>query len=161
MNSIIIIVVILGILFLWKRRAGRNKPHLSAVGKAVVVTGCSSGIGRGIALYLVSKGFLVFATIRKEADAKSLENAGKEIPPCGGVLVPVCPVDLTNKENIVAAASFVKEESSKRGCQLWGVVNNAGGGWLCPVEVIDKDRFRREFETRIFGPLDLLTSFTS
>jgi NADP-dependent 3-hydroxy acid dehydrogenase YdfG len=43
---------------------------------AVVVTGASTGIGRAAALHLDGKGYRVFAGIRKQADAKSIEEAG-------------------------------------------------------------------------------------
>jgi NAD(P)-dependent dehydrogenase (short-subunit alcohol dehydrogenase family) len=40
--------------------------------EGVLITGCSSGIGRAIAIHLAHKGFTAFATVRKEADAESL-----------------------------------------------------------------------------------------
>jgi len=130
-----------------------KKPRISPRGKAVLVTGCSSGIGRSIATHLARKGFVVFATVRRQQDADSLAGEGID------KLVPVCPLDLADHEQVVAAAKYVQAECERRGCNgLWGVVNNAGGGWLCPLEVIDTGRFRREFETRVFGPLDLLSA---
>lgn len=40
-------------------------------GEGVLVTGCSSGIGHAIAIYLAQRGFTVFATVRKESDANN------------------------------------------------------------------------------------------
>lgn len=54
-------------------------------GRGVLVTGCSSGIGRETAVELAAHGFTVFATVRKEADAENLRNL--DAPN----LVPMCP----------------------------------------------------------------------
>ena len=40
--------------------------------RTIVITGCSSGLGRATALHLARRGWLVFATVRREADAASL-----------------------------------------------------------------------------------------
>src|SRR5689334_14790012 len=91
--------------------------------RAVLVTGCSSGIGRATAEYLAGNGFLVFATVRKAADAESLR--GLKQPN----LVPVCPVDLSKVEDIAAAVEIITAELQKRGIDgLFAIVNNAGAG---------------------------------
>jgi NAD(P)-dependent dehydrogenase (short-subunit alcohol dehydrogenase family) len=96
--------------------------------EAVLITGCSSGIGQQIAITLAKHGFVVFATTRKEADAESLRNLN--LPS----LVPVCPLDLTNLEHISKAAKFVANELNRRGKNgLYALVNNAGGGSPAPI----------------------------
>jgi NAD(P)-dependent dehydrogenase (short-subunit alcohol dehydrogenase family) len=122
-------------------------------GESVLVTGCSSGIGLSVALHLASHGFHVLAAVRKEADAERL--SGFHLPG----LEPVCPLDLTDSGQIAAATERIRESLVRKGRdRLYAVVNNAGGGFIAPVELMDLVRFRREMETRIFGPVALLQS---
>jgi len=124
----------------------REGQRNSSGGKAVVVTGCSSGIGKQIAVTLAENGFLVFATVRKESDAEALKNLG--FPG----LVPVCPLDLTNLEHIDSALSLISAELRNRQKKgLDGVINNAGGGAPAPVELLDLQAFLRELKARILG----------
>jgi NAD(P)-dependent dehydrogenase (short-subunit alcohol dehydrogenase family) len=74
-----------------------------ANGKSVFITGCSSGIGRETAVFLADRGFTVFASVRKEADAGNLRHLN--LPN----LVPVCPVDLTNLDNITSVVRRHKD----------------------------------------------------
>eukprot|EP00727_Mastigamoeba_balamuthi_P007187 m51a1_g3089 hypothetical protein (311) ;mRNA; f:84643-85798 len=115
--------------------------------RAILVTGCSTGIGRATAVHLARTGSaLVFATVRKESDAQSLRAEGLD------ALIPVCPFDLSDPQSIDAAVDFVHAEMAKRNIPgLWAVVNNAGGGWLSPLETMEMERWRREFETRTKG----------
>ena len=65
-----------------------------AQGEAVLITGCSSGIGRALALYLARHGFIVFATVRKEIDAEDLRRLNEPN------LIPICPLDRAKRERI-------------------------------------------------------------
>lgn len=122
--------------------------------KAVLVTGCSSGIGRQIALTLAKHGFVVFATVRKEADAENLRNLG--LP----TLVPICPLDLTNLGHINEAAKLVADELSNRGVKgLYALINNAGGGSPAPIELIELEKFRIELHARVLGSIAMVQSF--
>jgi NAD(P)-dependent dehydrogenase (short-subunit alcohol dehydrogenase family) len=78
-------------------------------GRGVLITGCSSGIGREIAVKLAKHGFTVFATVRQEADAENLRNLN--IPN----LKPICPVDLTNLGHVTNAAKMVAAELNRGG----------------------------------------------
>lgn len=119
--------------------------------KAVLLTGCSSGIGYATALTLAQRGFTVFATVRKEADALRLRELNAP------ALIPVCPLDLTKADDIDNAIAFIRQELAQRpGMGLYAIVNNAGGGSVAPIELMDLDNFRIEIEARILGPLALL-----
>jgi NAD(P)-dependent dehydrogenase (short-subunit alcohol dehydrogenase family) len=121
------------------------------LGRSVLITGCSSGIGRATALHLARKGFLVFATLRKETDAEKLRGLG--IPG----LVPLWPLDLTIPGQIPAVMEAVDRELEARGLNgLFALVNNAGGGSIAPIELMDHDRFRIELEARVAGPVALV-----
>lgn len=120
--------------------------------RAVVVTGCSSGIGRATALHLArSKDFLVFATTRKAADAKELESRGR------GNLVPVPNLDLTLRRKIKAAVDSIKSRLRYEGLTgLYAIVNNAGGGAIAPLELLDMDLMENELRTRVVGAATLV-----
>ncbi|MBN2464954.1 SDR family NAD(P)-dependent oxidoreductase [candidate division WOR-3 bacterium] len=120
-------------------------------GSAVLITGCSSGIGRESALLLARRGFTVLAGVRRDADADALRSLN--LPD----LVPVCPLDLTNHEHITAAVEFVADELRRRKLAgLFALVNNAGGGQPAPVELLDLERFSTELRTRVLGSVDLV-----
>jgi NAD(P)-dependent dehydrogenase (short-subunit alcohol dehydrogenase family) len=119
--------------------------------KAVLITGCSSGIGRATALHLAQAGFTVLATVRQDPDAEALRALNQP------GLIPICPLDLAHPEHIPPAVEAVKRELAGRGIKgLYAFVNNAGGGFVAPVELMDVDRFRAELEVRLAGPLALV-----
>lgn len=120
-------------------------------GRTVLITGCSSGIGREAAAALARRGYAVFATVRKEADAEALRGLG--LPG----LVPVCPVDLSDTGQIGRAVEFVSGECGRRGDGgLWAFVNNAGAGGPAPVELLDLRRFETELKARLLGPVAMV-----
>jgi NAD(P)-dependent dehydrogenase (short-subunit alcohol dehydrogenase family) len=120
-------------------------------GRAVLVTGCSSGIGRETALALAGRGFTVFATVRRGADAESLR--GLDV----ARLVPVYPVDLSDPEDIGPAAAFVEAELARRGLHgLSALVNNAGAGRPTPVELLPQAEFHTELRARVLGSVALV-----
>jgi NAD(P)-dependent dehydrogenase (short-subunit alcohol dehydrogenase family) len=125
--------------------------ELHPKGEGVLVTGCSSGIGRATALYLAERGFTVFATVRKEADLESLRNLNQPS------LVPIYPLDLSKPEHFPDVVEAIRQELSARGKEgLYAIVNNAGGGFIAPVELLSLEEFRIELEARIVGPVALI-----
>ena len=135
----------------YDRSKTMTQPPSSPITRAVLVTGCSSGIGRASAVMLAQQGFIVFASVRKDADADSLR--GLNLP----TLIPICPLDLAQPESIAAAVETIQAEIAARGINgLYGIVNNAGGGGVAPIELMDLDKFRTELEARLVGPIALL-----
>jgi NAD(P)-dependent dehydrogenase (short-subunit alcohol dehydrogenase family) len=129
----------------------RESKDCSPDRKSVLITGCSSGIGRATAIYLAQRGFTVFATVRKEADAASLRSLN--IPN----LVPICPLDLTKLEQIPQVIQTVTGELERQGQEgLYALINNAGGGSIAPIELMDLDSFRTELETRVLGSVAMV-----
>ncbi len=123
-------------------------------GAGVLVTGCSSGIGRAIAVHLARRGFTVFATVRKEADADNLRSLNEPN------LIPTYPLDLARPEHIPGVVETVARELNARGKDgLYAIVNNAGGGSITPIELMDMGKFRTEVEARVLGPMALLQAF--
>ena len=135
---------------------------------AVLITGCSSGLGRHAALWLAMHGggFTVLATVRKEADADALRAAWTEEVRSGGGAVPhgdLVPIimDVTSDESVSAAAVVVDEVLAKRGLDLAGVVNNAGvnahGGVLSAAG--SADSYLWNFDVNVFGVVRVTQKF--
>src|SRR5690348_5337375 len=101
--------------------------------KSVVVTGASTGIGWGSAKVLAEKGFRVFGSVRKEADAQRLSRG------LGANFTPLI-FDVTDSAAIRAAADRV--QSALGGAALAGLVNNAGVAVAGPLLYIDPDEVR-------------------
>jgi NAD(P)-dependent dehydrogenase (short-subunit alcohol dehydrogenase family) len=122
--------------------------------KNVIITGCSSGIGYSTAITLANNDFLVFATVRKEADAENLRKLN--LPN----LVPVYPLDLTDRGQIKNVAEMVTRELQRRGRNdLFALINNAGSGKPAPIELLDLDKFMIELQTRILGSVCMVQTF--
>jgi len=109
--------------------------------KAVLVTGCSSGIGHATALALARAGFPVWASARKPADLGDLEAAGCR----------VLALDVTDEQSRTAAVEQVEAEHGAVGI----LVNNAGHGGGGPVEEVPLDIVRETFETNVFAVIRL------
>ncbi len=116
----------------------------------VVITGASTGIGKACALDLDARGFTVFATVRREEDAKALEA---EASPRLRTLF----LDVTDAATIAAAAETVAEAVGAAG--VHGLVNNAGIAMAGPLEVMPLDAFRRQFEVNVTGQVAVTQAF--
>src|ERR687886_107606 len=106
-------------------------------GDPVLVTGCSSGIGKATAQALVAVGHTVYATARKPSTLTELEAAGAR----------TMALDVTDEGSMTAAVAAIEAEHGAVGT----LVNNAGYGVYGPVEEVPMDEVRREFETNVFG----------
>jgi NAD(P)-dependent dehydrogenase (short-subunit alcohol dehydrogenase family) len=119
--------------------------------QSVLITGASSGIGQAIAAYLAGQNYLVFATVRKESARDALLRQNNPN------LVPIYPLDLSSRAEIPAAVSAVQAELERRGLPgLSALINNAGGGEVAPIELMDVDSFERELHTRLSSAVALL-----
>ncbi len=107
----------------------------------VLVTGCSTGIGRACAVYLAERGFCVLAGVRRPSDGRQLEAASKNLR---GI-----QLDIADGASISAAAREIAEITGESG--LAGLVNNAGIGVYGPVEFVPVEDWRRQFEVNVFG----------
>ena len=104
---------------------------------AVLITGCSSGIGRATAEHLASRGRTVYATARRRSDVEDLEAAGCRL----------LELDVTDEGSMAAAVAAVEEAEGAVGV----LVNNAGYSQSGAVEAVAMDDVRRQFETNVFG----------
>jgi len=109
--------------------------------KSVVVTGTSTGIGRACALRLDKMGYRVFGSVRKQADAESLQAAASER------FTPIM-MDTTDMETVAAVA---KEIAEMTGAGLDGLVNNAGIAVAGPLEFLPTAALRRSLEINVIA----------
>lgn len=110
--------------------------------RPVLITGCSSGIGEYCAHALARRGYRVFASARKHEDVERLQQAGLE----------TLQLDLDDSRSIHAAVGEVLSRTDGR---LYGLFNNAGYGQPGAVEDLSRDVLRAQFETNVFGTLEL------
>lgn len=110
--------------------------------KTILITGCSSGIGAAAARCLSGRGWRVFATARKAADVERLNAEGLES----------LALDLDDSASIRAA---VEEILSQTGGRLDALFNNGGFGQVGAVEDLTRDALREQFETNLFGWVEL------
>lgn len=113
----------------------------AGVSRAVLVTGCSSGIGHAIAARLASHGWTVYATARQVATIEDLAGRG-----CRLLTLDVC-----DEASMAAAVASVEAAEGAVGV----LVNNAGFGLEGAAEELPMEELRRQFETNLFGPLRL------
>lgn len=109
--------------------------------KVVLITGGSSGIGKSIGEFLVQKGLTVYGTSRNPenyADSKFM----------------LVKLDVSNLDSIKNAVKKVIETSGR----IDVVINNAGAGITGPIEEIPDLEIKKNFETNLFGPINVIKS---
>ena len=106
--------------------------------KSILITGCSSGIGLGVAEGLKDRGYRVFASARKLTDVDRLSSAGLES----------LQLDLVDPVSIRTA---VDDILGRTGGTLDALFNNGAYGQPGAVEDLSRDVLREQFETNLFG----------
>jgi NAD(P)-dependent dehydrogenase (short-subunit alcohol dehydrogenase family) len=118
--------------------------------QSVVITGVSTGIGWATAKLLLDRGFRVFGSVRKQADADRLSKQ------FGANFTPLL-FDVTDEAAVLAAARQVR--AALGGETLTGLVNNAGIAVAGPVLELAADEFRRQMDVNIIGPIIATQAF--
>jgi NAD(P)-dependent dehydrogenase (short-subunit alcohol dehydrogenase family) len=103
----------------------------------ILITGCSSGIGRAAAASLHDAGLRVYATARRVDALVGLASRG----------ITTLALDVTDEESMTEAVAAVEADAGVVGT----LINNAGYGLYGPVEQIPMAEVRRQFETNFFG----------
>ncbi len=106
------------------------------------ITGCSTGIGYCVAHGLKAAGYRVIASARQAADVERLQQEGLEC----------LQLDLDHPESIQQA---VQELADRSGRKIYGLFNNAGFGQPGAVEDLSREVLRAQFETNVFGTIEL------
>jgi NAD(P)-dependent dehydrogenase (short-subunit alcohol dehydrogenase family) len=112
---------------------------MAETSKAVLITGCSTGIGRATAELLAGHGMTVYATARRPESIEGLRQAGCR----------TLALDVTDEDSMRAAVEEVERAEGAVGA----LVNNAGYSQNGAMETVPLDDVRRQFETNVFGLL--------
>jgi short-subunit dehydrogenase len=107
--------------------------------KVVLITGGSSGIGKSIGEYLHQKGFIVYGTSR---NPEKISNS----------IFPLIALDVRDIDSIIKAVAFIIGKSGR----IDVVINNAGVGITGPIEEIPTQEIKNNFETNLFGPIEVM-----
>jgi NAD(P)-dependent dehydrogenase (short-subunit alcohol dehydrogenase family) len=107
--------------------------------KVVLITGGSSGIGKSIGEFLHHKGFVVYGTSR---NPERILNS----------IFPLLALDVRNTDTIHIAVAKIIAASGR----LDIVINNAGVGITGPIEEIPTAEIKNNFETNLFGPIEVM-----
>jgi NAD(P)-dependent dehydrogenase (short-subunit alcohol dehydrogenase family) len=110
--------------------------------RSILITGCSSGIGLCVARGLRDRGWRVFATARRAEDVEQLKTEGFE----------ALALDLRDSGSIAAAVDGVLDRTGDR---LDALFNNGAYGQPGAVEDLRREVLREQYETNVFGWLDL------
>lgn len=109
--------------------------------KVVLITGGSSGIGKSIGEYLADKGYTVYGTSRFPENYTESK-------------FPLIKLDVTQLSSITACVSELISKTT----QIDVLVNNAGVGITGPLEEIPMEEMKRNFETNLFGPINMINA---
>ncbi len=114
---------------------------MAEASKAVLITGCSSGIGRATALRLARSGWTVYASARRPETIADLQESGAR----------TLALDVTDEDSMRAAVATVEQAHGAVGV----LINNAGYSQSGAIETVPMDAVRRQFETNVFGAVRL------
>jgi NAD(P)-dependent dehydrogenase (short-subunit alcohol dehydrogenase family) len=110
---------------------------MSEPSKAVLITGCSSGIGRATALRLAGSAWNVYASARRPESIAELRDAGCQ----------TLALDVTDEQSMQAAVDSIEQAEGAVGV----LINNAGYSQSGAIETVPMEAVRRQFETNVFG----------
>ena len=110
---------------------------MAEASKAVLITGCSSGIGHATAEHLAARGWTVYASARRTESIEGLAERGCK----------TLSLDVTDEDSMRAAVAAVEDAEGAVGV----LVNNAGYSQSGAIETLPLDRLRAQFETNVFG----------
>jgi NAD(P)-dependent dehydrogenase (short-subunit alcohol dehydrogenase family) len=106
--------------------------------RTVLITGCSSGIGRATAFEFLAEEWTVYATARNPADIETLGEEGCRI----------ATLDVTDDGDVDRVVDRIREEAGR----IDALVNNAGYGQYGPLEDVPVERVHRQFDVNVYGP---------
>jgi len=111
-------------------------------GKSILISGCSSGIGLCVARGLRERGYRVIASARRKEDVERLRNEG----------FSAVQLDLDNSDSIRQAVCKTLEITDGK---LYALFNNGAYGQPGAVEDLSRDTLRAQFESNLFGTVEL------
>ncbi|MEE2731783.1 MAG: SDR family oxidoreductase [Pseudomonadota bacterium] len=110
--------------------------------RTVLITGCSSGIGKTLAETLHNQGYKVIATARSEDKIKPLAQRG----------IMTLALDVTDSDSISRAIQSIEQQS----LIVDILVNNAGYGAMGPLAEMPSHELEKQFATNVYGPVNMV-----
>jgi short-subunit dehydrogenase len=107
------------------------------MGKNILITGASSGIGKATALKLLAEGWNVFAVARRLSRLEDLQKKGAVI----------IAVDLTDEKSVSEGVKMIRHQAGT----IDILINNAGYGEYGSIEEVSAEEARQQFEVNVFG----------
>ncbi|MFA6102047.1 MAG: oxidoreductase [Victivallaceae bacterium] len=107
------------------------------MGRNVLITGASSGIGKALAFRLLGEGWKVFAVARRISRLNDLKEKGAII----------VEMDLTNEESVINGIARIQKEAGT----IDILINNAGYGEYGSIEEVSTEVAKKQFEVNVFG----------
>lgn len=120
--------------------AARKTPNQFSM---VLITGGTDGLGRAAALLLAEQGYRVFAAGRNAQRRAQLEAHARE----RGLPLETVELDVCDDASVERAVAEVRSKAGP----IEVLINNAGIGYLAPMEIVEIEHLRRQFETNLFG----------
>jgi NADP-dependent 3-hydroxy acid dehydrogenase YdfG len=114
--------------------------------KTIVITGSSSGIGQATAKHFAAQGWQVAATMRRPENETELAEIDN---------IKLYQLDVTDQASIDKAAAQILNDFETVNV----VLNNAGYGLAGPVEAATPAQIRRQFDTNVFGLMEVTRAF--
>ena len=112
------------------------------VKRTILITGASSGIGKSTAIYFAEKGWNVAATMRNPNSSDLMNTKG----------IKLYSLDVTRDDSVSAAIQKVLVDFGN----IDVIVNNAGYGTVGPFEAADQEAIRRQYDTNVFGVMNVI-----
>ncbi|KAJ8026550.1 D-beta-hydroxybutyrate dehydrogenase, mitochondrial [Holothuria leucospilota] len=132
----------------------RPRRRLDAEGKAVLVTGCDSGFGHGIAIRLDKLGFYVYAScLFPDGEGSKIlqQQCSKRLK--------VIKLDVTKQDEVDRAVEQIEKDIKLLGIEFWGLVNNAGVSVYGLVEWCTMEMFTRVLDVNLLGVIRVTKAF--
>lgn len=118
--------------------------------KSIFITGATRGIGRETALFFARRGWSVFGCGRNESLIDELNALAKK----ENIACDIFRMDVTKQDEIERGIARLMEATDGKGVDV--LVNNAGYQELCPIEDLSMEGWRNQFETNVFGYLEMI-----
>ncbi|CAH2302015.1 estradiol 17-beta-dehydrogenase 1 [Pelobates cultripes] len=121
--------------------------------RVVLITGCSSGIGLGLAVLLASdtcSRFKVYATMR---DLSKKERLLECVRDCHIDTFEILQMDVTDQQSVMATVEKIKEQ------RVDILICNAGVGLMGPLECHTYDAMKNIFDVNLFGTISTIQAF--
>jgi NAD(P)-dependent dehydrogenase (short-subunit alcohol dehydrogenase family) len=174
-------VVLIGVLtsvtfkfFFFSSATTTTTPNHPRPNSAVLITGCSRGIGKTVAHELARLGYTVLGAVRSQSSYGQLEAEGKAMMIDGGGTILPIHLDVSSDDQISSAVSRVEAILKERNLELIGIVNNAGinpeadiystiwkdgKGTVPDNELADMSVAKRVMDTNVLGVFRVTKAF--